>query len=141
MTLTQTHHLCVRKTSVSNYFNFSINLISHIAQLHLIRKFYCFRKDRHIYCKYGRHNHLRCRWWEKYLSKCSPLKHTCSWHDKLIVLWILNRQAKYLYVYNNHYLKQSCIVISWCFWKVYWHMLKIWAWSVSLFQRFWTELG
>ena len=22
------------------------------------------------------------------------LKHTCSWHDKLIVLWILNRQAK-----------------------------------------------
>ena len=33
-------------------------------------------------------------WWEKYLSKRSPLKHTCSWHDKLIVLWILNRQAK-----------------------------------------------
>ena len=25
------------------------------------------------------------RWWEKYLSKRSPLKHTCSWHDKLIV--------------------------------------------------------
>ena len=25
------------------------------------------------------------RWWEKYLSKCSPLKHTCSWRDKLIV--------------------------------------------------------
>ena len=25
------------------------------------------------------------RWWEKY---------TCSWRDKLIVLWILNRQAK-----------------------------------------------
>ena len=34
------------------------------------------------------------RWWEKYLSKRSPFKHTCSWHDKLIVLWILNRQAK-----------------------------------------------
>ena len=33
-------------------------------------------------------------WWEKYLSKRSPLKHTCSWHDKLIALWILNRQAK-----------------------------------------------
>ena len=28
------------------------------------------------------------------LSKCSPLKQTCSWYDKLIVLWILNRQAK-----------------------------------------------
>ena len=29
-----------------------------------------------------------------YLSKHSPLKHTCSWHGKLIVLWTLNRQAK-----------------------------------------------
>ena len=26
------------------------------------------------------------RWWEKYLLKLSPLKHTCSWRDKLIVL-------------------------------------------------------
>ena len=34
------------------------------------------------------------QWWEKYLSKHSPLKHTYSWHDKLIVLWILSRQAK-----------------------------------------------
>ena len=34
------------------------------------------------------------RWWEKYLSKLSPLKHTCSWRDKLVVSWILNRQAK-----------------------------------------------
>ena len=25
-------------------------------------------------------------WWEKYLSKSSPLKRTCSWRDKLIVL-------------------------------------------------------
>ena len=25
-------------------------------------------------------------WWERYLSKRSPLKHTCSWHDELIVL-------------------------------------------------------
>ena len=23
------------------------------------------------------------RWWEKYLSKRSPLKRTCSWHDRL----------------------------------------------------------
>ena len=34
-------------------------------------------------------------WWlEKYLSKRSLIKHTCSWHDKLIVLWKLNRKAK-----------------------------------------------
>ena len=39
-------------------------------------------------------SHHRARWWEKYLSKRSPLKHTCSWHDKLIAFWILNRQAK-----------------------------------------------
>ena len=29
------------------------------------------------------------RWWEKYLSKCSPVKHTCSWRDKLIILYIV----------------------------------------------------
>ena len=34
------------------------------------------------------------QWWEKYLLKRSPLKHTCLWCDRLIVLWILNRQAK-----------------------------------------------
>ena len=34
------------------------------------------------------------QWWEKYLSKRSLIKHTRSWHDKLIVLWTLNRQTK-----------------------------------------------
>ena len=34
------------------------------------------------------------RRWEKYLSKRHLIKHTCSWRDKLIVLWTLNRQAK-----------------------------------------------
>ena len=29
---------------------------------------------------------MLARWWEKYLSKRSPIIHTCSWHDKLIVL-------------------------------------------------------
>ena len=33
-------------------------------------------------------------WWEKYLSQCNLLKHTCPWRDKFIVLWTLNRQAK-----------------------------------------------
>ena len=41
------------------------------------------------------------RWWEKYLSKRSLLKNTCSWHDKLIVLWILNRQAK-IFLRKDH---------------------------------------
>ena len=34
------------------------------------------------------------RWWEKYLSKRSLIKHTCSWRDKLIALRTLKRQAK-----------------------------------------------
>ena len=38
------------------------------------------------------------RWWEKYLSKCSPLKHTCSWRDKPIVL-------KHLLIKNIWYFK------------------------------------
>ena len=38
----------------------AIILISHIGQLLLIRKFYCFRKGPHISFKYARHNHLRC---------------------------------------------------------------------------------
>ena len=36
-----------------------IILISHIAQLLLIRKFYCFRPGPHISFKYARH-HLPC---------------------------------------------------------------------------------
>ena len=35
-------------------------LISHITQLLLIRKLYCFRKGSYISFKYARHNHLRC---------------------------------------------------------------------------------
>ena len=71
-----------------------IVLINHIAQLLLIRKFYCFRPGLHIFFKYARHNHLRCPMMEKYLSERSLTKHSCSWRDKLIVLWTLNRQAK-----------------------------------------------
>ena len=39
---------------------YQITLISHIAQLVLIRKFYCFRPGPHISFKYASHNHLRC---------------------------------------------------------------------------------
>ena len=39
-------------------------------------------------------SHHWAQWWKKYLSKRSLIKHTCSWRDKLIVLWTLNRQAK-----------------------------------------------
>ena len=43
------------------------------------------------------------RWWEKCLSEHSLIKHTCSWRDKHIVLWTLNRQAKI----KNIFIKQQ----------------------------------
>ena len=76
-----------------------IVLISHIAQLLLTVSFIVSVKVcifplnmRYIIINVA-------RWWEKYLSKRSPLKHTCSGHDKLIVLWTLNRQAKNIFTY------------------------------------------
>ena len=39
---------------------------------------------------------------------------------------ILNEfKMKYMGDYHDHYLKKRCFAISWRFWKVYWHMLKI----------------
>ena len=59
MKLTQTHHFCIRKALLSITLICLITLISHIAQLLLIRKFYCFRLAPHIYFKYARNNNLR----------------------------------------------------------------------------------
>ena len=50
------------------------------------------------------------RWWKKYLSKRSLITHTCSWHDKLVVLWTLNRQAKiflHILTFGNHFFTYS----------------------------------
>ena len=56
----QTHHFCFRKFYSQIILIEPIILISHIVQLLLIRKFYCFRKGPHTFFKYARHNHLRC---------------------------------------------------------------------------------
>ena len=61
------------------------------------------------------------RWWEKYLSKRSLLKHTFSLRDKLIVLWILNRQAKMFLRISN---------------KVIW---RIWIKQFSILSKFSTH--
>ena len=64
------------------------------------------------------------RWWEKCLSKRSPLKHTYSWHDKLIVLWIQNRQAKIsLCIFDlmiTYYYINCCylLFLLWLFHKI-----------------------
>ena len=39
------------------------------------------------------------RWWEKYLSKRSLIKHTCSWRDKLLHYEHWTDKQKYFYVY------------------------------------------
>ena len=37
-------------------------------------------------------SHHQPQLWEKYLSKCSLIKHACSWRDKLIILWTVNNK-------------------------------------------------
>ena len=62
MTLTQTRYFRVHISLLSNAYCLIclIILISYIAQLLLIRKFYCVRPGPHISFKYVGHNHLRC---------------------------------------------------------------------------------
>ena len=66
MKLRQTHHFCVIITFASTKLYYLITLIcliiliSHIAQLLLIRKFYCVCPGLHVSFKYVQPNHLRC---------------------------------------------------------------------------------
>ena len=66
MKLRETHHFCVIITFVSVKLYYLITLIcliiliSHIAQLLLIQKFYCFCPGLHVSFKYVQPNHLRC---------------------------------------------------------------------------------
>ena len=60
MTLTQTHRFGIHNSLLSITLICPIILISHIAQLLVIRTFYCFRKGPHISFKYERHNHFHC---------------------------------------------------------------------------------
>ena len=61
------------------------------------------------------------RWWEKYLSKRSPLKHTCSWHDKLIVLFsnIFSRIQGFLEIVQVN--STPCVTLAF---SEPWHILK-----------------
>ena len=56
------------------------------------------------------------RLWEKYLSKCGLIKHTCSWPDKLFVLWI--KIVKIYIVYKCYLACYFPIIFSyinlWC---------------------------
>ena len=48
------------------------------------------------YNKLSRHE--QARWWEKYLSKLSILKHTCSWRDNLLYYEYWIDKQKYIHV-------------------------------------------
>ena len=62
-------------------------------------------------------------WWEKYLLKYSFIKQTCSWIDKLIILWTLKRYKKVFYVIDIDGLKLSmskkCYLCEECFAAIY----------------------
>ena len=64
---------------------------------------------------------LSRQYWKKHLSKHSLIKHTFSWRDKLITLWILNRQAKIflrrLLIASKYSYKNSWI-------SIYWYLLQ-----------------
>ena len=64
-------------------------------------KFYCFRQGPHISFKYAWHNHLRCLVVGVVSLEHSLIKHTCSWLDKLIVLWNWTDKQKYFHVYST----------------------------------------
>ena len=87
MKLTKTHHFYVRKALLSNYLNLPNYLnqsnsttfsypLSFIVSIQ-VRIFPLNMRNRIIYV---------ARSWEKYFSKHSLVKHTCSWRDKLIAL-------------------------------------------------------
>ena len=88
MKLTQTRQFFLGK------LYWLISFISRIVQA-LLNFFYFFVPVLHIFFL----NILNIityndRWWKKYLSKPSLIKHNCSWCDKLIILWTPNRYAK-----------------------------------------------
>ena len=70
-----------------------IILFSHTAQLLLPISLYVSVQARIF--PLGKCNIINyvAQWWEKYLLKGSLIKHICSWREKLIVLWRLNRKA------------------------------------------------
>ena len=51
------------------------------------------------------------QWWEKYLSKRSLLKHTCSWCDNLLYYEYWTDEQKYFHVKFVTVLNQSDLII------------------------------
>ena len=79
------------------------------------------------------------QWWEKYLWKRNPLKDTCSWRDELIVLWILNRQAK-IFLHKSSFVNnrraRTCLFMDMLSSNWLW-IAYCWLWvDYSVLSRF-----
>ena len=79
-------------------------------QLLLICKFYCFHPGPHI--SFNMHDIIIyvAWWWEKYLSKRSLVKHTCSWPNKLIVLLLMPQTCRLSIAFDG-FLDSTFIVL------------------------------
>ena len=89
-------------------------------------------------------SHHRARWWEKYLSKRSVIKHTCSWRDKLIALWTLNRQAKIFLRIYIIFLRVKYIISFFSSLSVGWSYLfggEIWRFQIRRWRNLAEALG
>ena len=64
-------------------------------------KFYCFRSGSRISFK----------WWEKYLSKFSLIKH-CSWRDNLLYYEHWTDRQKYFYICHIMYLNKAADLLK-----------------------------
>ena len=73
------------------------------------------------------------QWWEKCLSKRDRIKHTCSWSNKPILLWTLNRKAKILLHIREKLFVKLLSLISRSGSKIY-VKVKNSLWSFSFFQ-------
>ena len=97
MKLTETHHFCVRKSLLSGNV-FSPTSASSTLSIQVCI-FSLNMDDIIIYV---------ARWCQKYLSKSSLFKHTCSWRDKLIIfLWSIEKNADVCWSYQ-HWVWQKC---------------------------------
>ena len=100
--------------------NNTISLSRH-EQVCLIRL--CFKR----YFSHHQDERSISQYQEKYLLKHSPIKHTGSWCDKLIVLWTLSRQAKiFLHIpFNQFFFLQKQSICSFVWDLYYWLQLYL----------------
>ena len=82
--------------------------------------FWIFGDKKYIYVE----KYFFSRWWEKYHSKRSLIKHNCSWRDKLIALWKIRS-------FLNEKFDGNMIFTD--YWKK--NFLTFWEWKKVFFNQ------